>query len=357
MNVCNECQHENTVVVTVATSRTYLQNAQQLAVSATSVGIRCTLVIVAAAMSGSATWPLIEFPMPIKVASWLPPPEWCRPQRVDRSGYRQTSVLKTSAIVEILRLGRDAFFVDADYRFLSNPIPTLRATGVDVAAMRDTLLLNVGLLWLRASETRLLMVAKRIANRSYAAWDQAVLNEEVAAAASVSCCYTNQFIKKCINISEGVHRFRRTGDADVRQSEQPGCAKATAPLHVLGPPIGGSRLFRVWSSSSYNMLPMEWRRMSRCTARPCPSSLARAQTSDEAAPPSFRCTAWPTRAPASWDDSRRCEDGNRVDVGHEYVFNRGRGTAAATCSGPCACCKRPRPSLPLGVNFNGSSTG
>ena len=56
----------------------------------------------------------------------------------------------------------------------------------------------------------------------------------------------------------------------------------------------------------------------------------------------FQCTMWPSKAPSSWSDARRCAEGNRLDDGFEYVTNRGRGTKNAACAGPCACCRRRR---------------
>jgi hypothetical protein len=320
--------------------------------------------------------------LPPAVAAWLPPREWCTPNRTDRSGYRQTHILKTQAMVVVLRERRDALFIDADRHFLINPVPSLEATGADVAAMRDTELLNIGLVWLRG-RAGVLGVAERVANRSYAAWDQAVLNEELAAATGVSCCYTNAFIKQQVGLSEVLHRLRRSGDAEARQAEQPGCtATAAPPLRALGPPPRAKPLlFRVWSPNSFNVLSLEWRRFSRCSTRPCPQHAAgsgtpagsstpvgsgtpahpRIDAFPQAAPnvarplgirrsstassdPSgggFRCTTWPTSAPAGWSDARRCEQGNsELQDGFEYVHNALRGTPMARCLGGCACCRR-----------------
>ena len=396
------CLHRGSVVVTIATSRSYIEAAEELAASALEVGIQCILIALPTSLSGRVRWPLVELPLPPHVASWLPPLEWCRPGRIDRSGYRQTHVLKTQAMVSILRTGRDVLFVDADRRFVSDPVPALRATGADVAAIRDTDLLNVGLMWLRARGSALLHVAERVANRSYMAWDQAVFNEEVAAASGVSCCFTNSFMQHCMNLSETTHKLRVAGDAEARQAEQPGCAPAAARLHTLAPPArrgsSSAPLFRTWSAGSYNHLPMAWRRPSRCSTRPCPMvtvargarptcgvaavvgadsplvrtappatsepSVAHGREPDprevegaalgalqlpraahRSAQTPFRCTAWPTPTPPGWADARRCEHGNlQLHDGFEYVHNRGRGTRDALCQGACTCCRRRRPS-------------
>jgi hypothetical protein len=398
----DRCAYRNTIVVTVATSKPYLDAAHELAQSAQAVGIPCTLIALPKNLQGRSRSPLEELPLPPAVAAWLPPREWCTPNRTDRSGYRQTHILKTQAMVVVLRERRDALFIDADRHFLINPVPSLEATGADVAAMRDTELLNIGLVWLRG-RAGVLGVAERVANRSYAAWDQAVLNEELAAATGVSCCYTNAFIKQQVGLSEVLHRLRRSGDAEARQAEQPGCtATAAPPLRALGPPPRAKPLlFRVWSPNSFNVLSLEWRRFSRCSTRPCPQHAAGSGTpagsstpvgsgtpvgsstpvgsgtpvgsstpahpridafpqatpnvarplgirrsSTASSDPSgggthYRCTTWPTSAPASWSDARRCEQGNsELQDGFEYVHNALRGTPMARCLGGCACCRR-----------------
>ena len=373
----DRCAYRNTIVVTVATSKPYLDAAHELAQSAQAVGIPCTLIALPQNLQGRSRSPLEELPLPPAVAAWLPPREWCTPNRTDRSGYRQTHILKTQAMVVVLRERRDALFIDADRHFLINPVPSLEATGADVAAMRDTELLNIGLIWLRG-RADVLGVAERVANRSYAAWDQAVLNEELAAATGVSCCYTNAFIKQHVGLSEVLHRLRRSGDAEARQAEQPGCtATAAPPLRALGPPPRARPLlFRVWSPNSFNVLSLEWRRFSRCSTRPCPQHAAGSSTpvgsgtpahpridafpqaapnvarslgirrsstasSDPSGGGTFRCTTWPTSAPASWSDARRCDQGNsELQDGFEYVHNALRGTPMARCLGGCACCRR-----------------
>ena len=398
LSMFDRCASRNTIVVTVATSKPYLDAAHELAQSAQAVGIPCTLIALPQNLQGRSRTPLEELPLPPAVAAWLPPREWCTPNRTDRSGYRQTHGLKTQAMVVVLRERRDALFMDADRHFLINPVPSLEATGADVAAMRDSELLNIGLVWLRG-RAGVLGVAERVANRSYAAWDQAVLNEELAAATGVSCCYTNAFIKQHVGLSEVLHRLRRSGDAEARQEEQPGCTATTAPpLRSLGPPPRARPLlFRVWSPNSFNVLPLEWRRFSRCSTRPCPlspaataastasaaselnsstgsstpahprigafpqatpnvarplgirrSSAASSDPSGGGTHAGFRCTTWPTSAPASWSDARRCEQGNReLQDGFEYVHNALRGTPMARCLGGCACCRRRKTGLNL----------
>jgi len=301
------CSYLGTVVVTIATSPPYLAAAQELAASAVAVGMPCVLAALPAGLAGRAQFPLIELPLPHLVTEWLPPPEWCSPYRTERSGYRQTHILKTHAMVHVIAARLDALFVDADRTFLGNPVQTLRATGADVAAMRDDMLINIGLVWLRARAS-VLKVVERVANRSFAAWDQAVFNEEIAASPSVRCCYANAFVKHMTRLSEHMHTLRRANDAEARQAEQMGCAKDAAPIQALGPPASTSaRLFRFWKPSAYNTLQMAWRRPLRCSMHACSTLIADRQPSAqrESGYRPLRCTGWPTRGNASWSDAQR----------------------------------------------------
>ncbi len=381
------CAHHGTVVLTVATSPPYLSSAAELATSARRVGFPCTVVALPASLhaqtaggdpieagrSAISSGALVAFEPSNGASRWLPEPQWCRPNITDRSGYRQTHILKTQALVDLLSTGVDVFLVDADWRFVADPLSELRATEADVAAMRDTQLLNFGLAWIR-SGSRTVELARRVANRTFAAWDQAVLSEE-AAAAPISCCFSNPFIKASLTKSEGLHRLRRD-DPDAQQLLQPGCAPAAAmpPPRALPPPDGasGTRLFLTWRPDRYNSLPMERRRYSRCSTRACPHrhctvarpcSATNASGDEARAPPArlsprsppaagrdgkaaagapLSCTVWPRGSDSTMSDRQRCRQGNLLRDGFLYYHNAGRGTASAVC-GPaarCTCCRR-----------------
>ena len=383
--MATSCAHRNTIVLTVATSRPYLRSAEALARSAVAVGFPCVHVALPDSLAGQAKLPLVELCLSGSAGSWLPSQEWCEPGRTDRSGYRQTHIIKTQAIVDILRTGHDVLCLDGDRRFTFNPVPALHATGADIAAMRDEALLNLGLVWLRAGSAQLAM-ARRVANRSYAAWDQAIFNEEASAAGRLSCCYTNAFIHGCVSLEQAMHDLRRSAHAMAadgeHQGEQAGCTPKAERLHALRPPASGGAavLFRTWRPHAYNELPMAWRHYSRCSRRACPvlegacNTSARASVAGRgtafpqtamdrwiamtqlASTPTaemldkqhgrggdLRCTAWPTSGtPSRWSDAQRCLHGNGLHDGYEYVPNAGRGTAQARCKGACACCRRPR---------------
>ena len=102
-------------------------------------------------------------------AEWLAEPIFCQRRM---SGWRQTHVLKTQALLRLLARGLHVLLLDADRRLVGDPLPALEAIGVDVAGMRDEALINVGLLYVRASAPSLAL-ARRVANRSLAGWDRA----------------------------------------------------------------------------------------------------------------------------------------------------------------------------------------
>lgn len=271
------CVHLNTIVLTIATSRLYLHSAEALARSAVAVGIPCVHVAVPVSLAGQARVPLVEMCPSGGAATWLPSREWCASGQIDFSGWRQTHILKMQAIFDILRTDHDVLCIDGDRRFAINPLPALQATGADIAAVRDDHLLNIGLVWLRAGSAQLAM-AERVANRSHAAWDQAVFNEEASAAARLSCCYTNAFIGRCITFEKGIHDLRRSPNGKVASSKQgqAGCVPKEERVRTLGPPSSANSsasaplLFREWRPYEYNELPWAWRRYSRCSTRPCP---------------------------------------------------------------------------------------
>jgi hypothetical protein len=169
-------------------------------------------------------------------ADWSPEPEFCA---ANKSGWRHVSVLKTQLLVLVLSAGYDCFVADADWQVMTcahmgaegcslagllartwpallvansvtppsaeplcwqlsnvtlDVLMQLRASSWDIVGTNDydgmnngAGMLNVGMMWVRHTpDTELL--AQAVANRSYAAWDQAVFNEEVDAASSVRCC-------------------------------------------------------------------------------------------------------------------------------------------------------------------------
>ena len=297
------CSTERATILTVATSPAYLESAAALAVTVHThiPRMACIHVAMPASLSAALHSPLL---MPVALqpwaSHWLPEQHFCTTRM---SGWRQTHVLKTQALLSLLSRGLDVLLLDADRRLLGNPLPALQASGVDVAGMRDEALLNLGLVYMRAS-ARMLSFAQRVVNRSLHAWDQAIFNEEISAARSISCCYTNRWIKQCVEIVESMHRLNKDSDvAAVTQRQQtiecrttrgrgdgvgtggqtrrPSHGEGTdgvaptAPTETLRPPTNpAARMFRSWDPVGYNELPLGARKYNRCTRTACPRSPA-----------------------------------------------------------------------------------
>ena len=307
MPMARSCDARGTAVLTVATSRHYLEAAYQLAQSAHDfAGFPCIYLAAPAALlplSDVHAKLLEPLSLPQWAALWRAEPQFCARKM---SGWRQTHILKTQALVLLLSRGLHVLVLDADRRMVDNPLPALEATGADVAGMRDEALLNFGLVYLRNKPVTIAL-ARRVANRSVAAWDQAILSEELLASAphTLSCCFTNNFIKESVKLSQDVHDLNKLAsgvnvDAQATQaaqvSECRGAGRAggssssisssssssssssrsdemTVHGGAMRPPSGG-RMFLSWNPRGYNDLPLAHRRYSRCTRTPCTVSSA-----------------------------------------------------------------------------------
>ena len=162
------------VVLTVATSLGYLDAATELAASVRVHGVADCVRLAASSrvvvqLGATTRTLLLPVQLPAWVNSWVPEREFC-PRMV---GWRLTHVLKTQALVSLLFTPvRGVLCLDADRRLIGNPIPALSLSGADVAGMRDTSLLNFGLILIRATPANRQLIM-RVANRSFAAWDRA----------------------------------------------------------------------------------------------------------------------------------------------------------------------------------------
>ena len=158
---------------------------------------------------------------------------------------------------------------------LNNPVPALRmlhtASGaaIDIAAVHDgpqNKMLNIGLLWLRASPTAIELV-RRSENRTWGGWDQYIVNDELnfnIALAKLTCCHS-PCIKRAFSTqgdaadksSKGARTRRRAEGADTCSSDMP----------IAASPPSGSRLGHgLWSPSAYNLpQKLNHRRFGRCT--------------------------------------------------------------------------------------------
>ena len=400
------CVRDGTALLTVATSSAYLDNALLLAQSARAhahfpcvhLAAPARLLPLESAHAALLT-PVI---LPRWAADWLAEAQFCTRHM---SGWRQTHILKTQALLQLLERGLHVVLLDADRRFVGDPMPALESIGVDVAGLRDEALLNFGLLYIRASaSTRAL--AYRVANRSTVAWDQAVFSEEIGANRSLTCCYTNHWVRQCVKLEQHTHDLNKLDAVAVETqaaqaaSECRGSADRPAYGAALRPPIGSGRMFQTWHSSRYNELPLAHRKYSRCTRTPClvrlegvvgartdassigegggfDSGVASSSSAKSTGPPTvcveagsnvsahlsppphdgptavvtadaaasrleLRCTVWPPGSDGM-PDRQRCAHGDTLRDGYRYVFNQGRGTRNAACGAgaACTCCRYP----------------
>lgn len=270
---CAACAVKNAVVLTIATNPSYYAQADQLAASASAHGIPCVCTAISDAISPKASHHHRLVPLLLAKASrWRPPYEWCSRQL---SGWRHAGILKMHAIEHLLQQGHDVLVVDVDWRFSGNPLPSLRRSGRSVLAARDQTrhMLNVGAMYV-AADPRTLSLARRAANRTYEAWDQAVFTEE-AGASGASCCWANDLGGRFL-VHPPVTRqekLRVRGSSQECASPSPrtprGMARTWARTWSLPPPRNSSRMaarsmWRArWRSSAYNELAASFYRW-RC---------------------------------------------------------------------------------------------
>lgn len=282
------CVVRNTVVLTVVTGASFLENAAALAASAKGhATFPCIRVAFAEPLTTSdvaAASPLLE-PLLLREHSWRPPHAACAE---NQSGYRKTSVLKTHALSLLLSLSLDVYVIDSDWRFRADPMPWVRLANVDIIAplAATTTLLNIGLAWLRSTgATRL--IARRVANRSVVAWDQGVFNEELKARLATMlkgrCCYNNAWAEhgphRCFVSLQSVHllRHNRKHEAFTAINGQ-GCHgkfEQVPEVHAV-PPVpaasaGTVHAYDGWSREIFNPISFEWKHLNHGW-RPCPAS-------------------------------------------------------------------------------------
>lgn len=329
------CASSGHIVLTVATSQRYAEAAVALAESVRAHGVAKCVALAATSrlqLSEAQLGLLEPIALPQWVNRWRAERDFCADGgRRQLAGWRLTHILKTQALLLLLSLGVHVLCLDADRRLVGNPMPALRALADDVAGMRDTEFLNFGLVYLRASAATIALI-RRVANRTLAAWDQAVFNEELGAAASrtpsLHCCFANAWVRRYVVLAQHVHDFNKdnelykdcvvvsasanatvgakdgsggggVGDpawqsrsaagetraaadsaadacAGGGMARQTAAAEALTPSESIGvlrapaqhPPLRG-RLFRHWRPLAYNELSLSDRRFNHCTRTPC----------------------------------------------------------------------------------------
>ena len=149
MPMARSCDARGTAVLTVATSRHYLEAAYHSSrVRTISPAFRAFISLHGSVVSASVMCtqtPRAAFAAAVGgiVARW--PHHFAHGRCLD--GVKR--ILKTQALVLLLSRGLHVLVLDADRRMVDNPLPALEATGADVAGMRDEALLNFGLVYLR----------------------------------------------------------------------------------------------------------------------------------------------------------------------------------------------------------------
>ena len=270
-------------------------------------GLLCVAVAISSSVRDVAMSNLLA-PMNLPGSSdWRPPPDWCTVRKL--SGWRHTSVLKLQALLVILEHKLVAFFIDADWRFTADPLPALLGCPLDLIGTRDDHFVNLGLLVVRPTRAAL-GVARRAANRSFVAWDQALLNEELSAAHNMPCCVANSFF--------GAHfsRAAKTHGAKKRQGGT-GCAKNVVSTNrktsrdgALGPPSGrqGPAMWAGgWDAHRYNELMSVFHH--RCPS--CYNQCSRSQCHFSSRAPAPR-TPWCTLLVAAHSPSATSGGGARA---------------------------------------------
>jgi hypothetical protein len=214
------CALQSTVVGTTATAD-YAVPLHRLATTAAKVGFPCIAV---QAIDRGFPWvaPLTKnsslFHTLPDIAPFWPRERFCD-EHETRYGWRRVHVYKMRMWLTVLQSGYDLFSVDADWMFIRNPVARLRAAhelrpsfadprnlsdpyrfvrtavGTEpadfVALVHDGMTrrqINIGLVYVRAGD-RTIALARTLLNRSYAAQDQPLVNEELNwGHVNVSCC-------------------------------------------------------------------------------------------------------------------------------------------------------------------------
>uniref|UniRef100_A0A7S0Q2I6 Nucleotide-diphospho-sugar transferase domain-containing protein n=1 Tax=Coccolithus braarudii TaxID=221442 RepID=A0A7S0Q2I6_9EUKA len=264
----------------VATNNDYFDAAVVMARSAhENARIPCVLLAISddVSIQGSHLYSdKLHFVVPTllpHVSSWRPDMSWCRKRL---SGWRHTSVLKCALLYSILSGGHDAFIVDADWRFISNPFDKLlTCTTVSILGARDDHFLNAGRLFIRSTSATL-ELSRRLANRTLVAWDQAILNEELSALDShTQCCAANRFLDAHLVRSERIHSMKTQAAPHCRVD-----LRQLPPGRVLPPPDqlvnAGDPLMwaQPWNSMRHNELKSQYHHRcptcyNRCTLHRC----------------------------------------------------------------------------------------
>ena len=273
------CASDNTVVASVA-SGSYIPSIKALAESASAVGFPCTVTQPYDSAHAALLRSEKLFLLPLPPAPLLPRRQFCEKEQ-PLYGWRRAQLHKMHMLRAVLAASLNVLSIDANFRLGANPAAALRdlplqSAGrrkgeprrVDVAAMHDgpnSLQLNIGLLWVRSTESTRAM-AERVVNRTWGSWDQYVFNEELSTTAEIGCCHS-QCMKSIVDESGDMVQKSSRGARSRREVE--GADVCADDVPFAAPPSADSRYWRTkvrWNGSVYNVPARRGhRRFMRCT--------------------------------------------------------------------------------------------
>ena len=261
------------VVVTVVTLSAYCSSAAEMAETAFGVGFPKILMATdeVRCMAHKRVLAREYSPSP-RLTSAVCLSEEC----VWPCAYRRVWPIKFAALTEVLEAGLHTLLLDADWRFVQRPFATFAALAgfnVDVVGRLDPCLsdarrqtagcrlFNLGQLVVR-STAETIAIARRVANRSIVAWDQAVFSEEVSHSVVRRCAHGGA-LDRLFRFARHAHllkttRFRLNVSCDdVTNYKTCGIWRALShcteerPYFALAPPEG-SRSFPRWRPNAFN---------------------------------------------------------------------------------------------------------
>lgn len=283
------CAQFGTVASTVA-SASYAGALFELAASATLARFPCLVVQPYDDFAELHKRPDLILPLPLPAKPLLPRQIWCSSEFTGaRSpagqavangwyGWRRSHFYRVLMWVQILSRNFHLLAVDLDWRFLpGSPLPEILALAAANGRPLDVLnwwdgpherTVNVGLMWIRSSP-RALALAHRVQNRTFAAWEQGVFNEELQHRyTELTCCHCNTLMNSWFNRSWKDHKGKASGSKVTARFEREGQPRCAAPDEL--PPGDSPPNASNWNWNTTGWIPDEYnwiarRYYGRCT--------------------------------------------------------------------------------------------
>ena len=257
---CVTCAVQNVVFTTFATDDYYIDYAYRTAESVESHMRTCVCLVLPEKLNNISHKSYVRF-LPIDTNQFAIDPMFCTRFKLNLYGWRMVSFLKTSALVIFLSQNKDIFIVDGDW-IMQRPLPLPLPQSLDVVALPSWRhFFNVGLMFMRSTTiTRSKSVL--IANRTYAAWDQAIINEEIASS-QADCGISNSLNRYFERNANGAHHSHV-----IRGSKNTVYECRNLTNWTVGPPAHS--MYRTWDPFNYNGLGeavvglMAHRKTNRC---------------------------------------------------------------------------------------------